>query len=368
MRRLLFVPLLFIAISSHATNPIIGYVQISTGATQSGGFNVQSGTITTNLNLSYVTGTQYLMSTNGNVTGTSVNPAGAFIANQNTLQAGATFYVSSGTVQSFTASTATVTTLSTSSGTVGNLTVSTETVGASTISTATVTTLTASSGTVLNLTSSTGTIRNLTASAATVTTLTASSGTVANLYSSTATIGSLTVSTITANNQTIVISTNVAFSSGTYGIVGVTDGSSAAAGNVGEYVRSYGSGTSAVNGQFVNITSIALSAGDWDVSGNGLLYSNGGTILPLEVLAISLYSGDTRTDHVQGDNTTNWAATGYTTSVTLGGTIPSYRVLVTPAMVAANSGSPVPVYLKGVCAYSGASPTYYGRISARRIR
>ena len=53
--------------------------------------------------------------------------------------------------------------------------------------------------------------------------------------------------------------------------VGVTDGSNAAAGTIGEYVegiRALASSINVVSATPINITSISLTAGDWDVEGN----------------------------------------------------------------------------------------------------
>lgn len=53
--------------------------------------------------------------------------------------------------------------------------------------------------------------------------------------------------------------------------VGVTNGSSAAAGNVGQYIESnigFGGGSALANGVAADITSIPVTAGDWDVWGS----------------------------------------------------------------------------------------------------
>jgi hypothetical protein len=66
-------------------------------------------------------------------------------------------------------------------------------------------------------------------------------------------------------------------------ILGVTDGSNAGSGFVGQVISSiitYASNTSYTNNTFVNLTSITLSAGDWDLWGNiGL---TGTTVTALE--------------------------------------------------------------------------------------
>ena len=49
---------------------------------------------------------------------------------------------------------------------------------------------------------------------------------------------------------------------------GVTDGSDAAAGQVGEYLVASATGVALVNNVPINVVSLDLSAGDWDVTGN----------------------------------------------------------------------------------------------------
>lgn len=64
-------------------------------------------------------------------------------------------------------------------------------------------------------------------------------------------------------------------------IVGVTDGSNAAAGSVGEFLSSviaHASAISLVNGVAANVTSITLTPGDWDVWGN-VGFTNVGTFI-----------------------------------------------------------------------------------------
>lgn len=64
---------------------------------------------------------------------------------------------------------------------------------------------------------------------------------------------------------------SVAFSPTTKGIVGTTTNNNAAAGYVGEYIDSYvpvGSSVAITTGTATNLTSISLTAGDWQVGGN----------------------------------------------------------------------------------------------------
>lgn len=86
-----------------------------------------------------------------------------------------------------------------------------------------------------------------------------------------ATSPSLTTPTIGAASAT-----SITFSS-TTGIVGTTTNNNAAAGSVGEYISSVISAASAVPLTTVtaaNVTSLSLTAGDWDVFGNVTISSS----------------------------------------------------------------------------------------------
>lgn len=63
------------------------------------------------------------------------------------------------------------------------------------------------------------------------------------------------------------VSGNITFSPTTAGIVGTTTNNNAVAGNVGEYISSYINlpGSGITSGAVNNVTSISLTAGDWDV-------------------------------------------------------------------------------------------------------
>jgi len=58
---------------------------------------------------------------------------------------------------------------------------------------------------------------------------------------------------------------------------GVTDGSDAAAGQIGEYMTATGGPVALVSGSVANVASLALTAGDWDVSGNVQFSAGAGT-------------------------------------------------------------------------------------------
>jgi len=135
------------------------------------------------------------------------------------------------------------------------------------------------------------------------------------------------------------------------GIIGVTDGSNATAGTVGEYIDSYASGTT-VSGSPTTMTSISLTAGDWDVSG-----------------AVN-YNGNSTPTYVQGGigtTTNSFSGTSTGKTVLASGTnttagtgsvlIPRFRVSITTTTT---------YYLVGQL--SSTSQTCQGYISARRMR
>ena len=142
--------------------------------------------------------------------------------------------------------------------------------------------------------------------------------------------------------------------------LGTATNDSAAAGYVGEAVRSNVAGGSAVsasgNNQWFDITSISLTAGDWDISGL-LTFSTNGATITSNTVGISSTSGNSGTGLVNGDNQAeSSAATAASSSTAF---VPCYRVSL--------SGSAT-YYLKGYISYSVATPKAFGRISARRVR
>lgn len=159
-----------------------------------------------------------------------------------------------------------------------------------------------------------------------------------------------------------LFSGNLGFSStSTQGIVGTTTNDSAAAGNVGEAVRSYLASGSAVNStgstNWDNLTSISLTAGDWDITGQGVFSLGTATGLTRQIVAVSTNSGGTTTDHVHGDNENDaFLATSSATGIAV---VAAYRLSI---------NSTTTVYLKARHSFSGGTPSAYGRISARRVR
>lgn len=147
------------------------------------------------------------------------------------------------------------------------------------------------------------------------------------------------------------------------GIIGVTTNSSAAAGTVGQYVESVISSYTNITGAtgvWGNLTTISLTAGDWDVTGILNWIANGATIvgaIDAFEAAISVNSGATTTDHVQGSNQV--ALVVPTTTADRSQVISSYRISLSATTT---------IYLKLIASYSVATPQYKCRLSARRVR
>lgn len=141
---------------------------------------------------------------------------------------------------------------------------------------------------------------------------------------------------------------------------GVTDASNATAGFIGEAVRSAFTASSAASStNWGDITTISLTAGDWDVSAQMFTESNGATVTAQFQVAVSLFSGNTTTDHVRGDNVME--SVGPSGSILNAGnvTISNYRI---------NVSSTTTVYFKENMTFTGGPPVLWGRISARRVR
>ena len=137
--------------------------------------------------------------------------------------------------------------------------------------------------------------------------------------------------------------------------LGRTDASIAASGQVGQANRNYQGANAAATTVWGNLASLSLPAGDFDVSCNVYLYRNGATLTGDTSIAISLYSGNTTTDHTNGDNvlTTTMGSGNYA-----GLTVVNYQINASVAQT---------VYMKHLWVYSAGTPVSYGRISYRRM-
>lgn len=153
----------------------------------------------------------------------------------------------------------------------------------------------------------------------------------------------------------------VAGGSGTFsqtgGIIGTTTNNNANAGSVGEYVESLiasGSAVSLTTATAANVTSISLTAGDWDV--HGLVNYNASTATVTGASAgISTTSATLPTDGSQAYSGVQLTALSTSDSITL----TRKRILI--------SGTTT-VYLVASSTFSAGTVGAFGTINARRVR
>jgi hypothetical protein len=142
--------------------------------------------------------------------------------------------------------------------------------------------------------------------------------------------------------------------------IGVTDGSSAAAGQIGEYKESVVSTpvNAGATATYSDVTSLLLTPGDWDLTGTAGEVLNGATITGAYSMFIGAVAGNNTTGRVFGLNYAEGSTYVLTTpNLTL--VIPRLRVSIT-----ANTT----YYLKSRAQYSAGTPQVYGSLTARRIR
>lgn len=149
-------------------------------------------------------------------------------------------------------------------------------------------------------------------------------------------------------------------------ITGVTNGGDATAGSIGEYVASSvasGSAVSLSNATPVNVTTISLTAGDWDVTGSVIFTGAGGTQTQEMIGGINTTTATLPTNSTTNPGsanmiayTSNWNPLGFhNPNITLGTTRISISTTTT-------------VYLVAQAAFTPGSLSAYGMIRARRIR
>lgn len=191
---------------------------------------------------------------------------------------------------------------------------------------------------------------------------TISSASISDLTSATIHGSSGTINSFTAQSGTMTI---VAIGSGTFsnfiGGKGTTTNDNAPAGWIGEYVSSattvltsYGA-----TNTYVDIATLTLTAGDWDISANCRTSQNGATWTQV-ICGVSTTGGNSGAGLVVGDNaiTNTWASSA-TTPESVSAAIPGVRASINSTTV---------YYLKTRSLYSVGTPQYVGRISARRVR
>lgn len=145
------------------------------------------------------------------------------------------------------------------------------------------------------------------------------------------------------------------------GIKGISTNTDASAGNIGEYVTAVVGTTNApTTNQWGDLTSISLTAGDWDVYGVADADINNATWTQA-LLGISTTSGNSATGLTAGQTMVQYQfASSATTPLILPLAIPFVRMSLSATTT---------VYLKMKCVYSAGQAIYDGgRISARRVQ
>jgi hypothetical protein len=139
---------------------------------------------------------------------------------------------------------------------------------------------------------------------------------------------------------------------GTIAIKGSSTNDSAAAGYVGEYISSqilFASAVSISNGVAKNVTSISLTAGDWDVSGQV-------SILPsVAAQAVSC-----------AINTTSATLPDFSIYSNIGATVVSAGVTIVTQRISLSATTTV--YLVALASFASGTATACGLIGARRAR
>jgi hypothetical protein len=141
---------------------------------------------------------------------------------------------------------------------------------------------------------------------------------------------------------------------------GEASNGNAAAGEIGEYISSSvasGSAVSLTTGVTVNVTSISLTAGDWDLRG-GVFLTNVGTPTAL-VGAISTVSATVPALGTPTESLFQLLGSGFTVGAT--------QVLPLGTSRQSLSGTTT-FFLVAIENFTGGAATAYGKISARRVR
>lgn len=152
----------------------------------------------------------------------------------------------------------------------------------------------------------------------------------------------------------------ITFSPTTAGIVGTTTNDNTAAGNVGQYISSSvlaGSAVSLTTATAANVTSISLTAGDWDVRGMVAFIPGAGTTSTIQYAAISTTSATLPT--IGAENNFSGLA------ITFAGS--QFSVQNVGPMRLSLSGTTT-VYLIAQANFAVSTMSAYGFIGARRVR
>ncbi len=154
---------------------------------------------------------------------------------------------------------------------------------------------------------------------------------------------------------------SITFNPTTGGIVGTTTNDNAAAGKVGEFISSnivVASGVSASAGNTVNVTSISLTAGDWDVWAIGASAVVTGTIIQTLLFGINTVSATLPTLGLSTPVAGFGAIAGQASA--------DYVISVCPARISLSGTTTI--FFIAFAAFTVSTMKVYGFIAARRVR
>lgn len=188
-------------------------------------------------------------------------------------------------------------------------------------------------------------------------------GTLLNTATLTTTFASppaLGSTTPAAGSFTTVHASGLITPTSSVGIGGTTAADNPAAGSIGQYISStvlIGSAVSLTSGTPANVTSISLTAGDWDVWGNVFYSANASTVTTVAIAWTSTTSATQPTAPNNGGETA-WVGQGVT----------NLSPAVSAGMQRINVSSTTTVYLSTQSSFTVSTAAAYGFIGARRVR
>lgn len=143
-------------------------------------------------------------------------------------------------------------------------------------------------------------------------------------------------------------------------VKGVTDGSDAAAGDVGEYMEiTFASSVVSTSGAYQDFGILSLTAGDWDImyqiNGN----EGDSTTITRFDMAVSINPGNDTTGFIEGINLLVFLPLN-------GATVNEQPMTI--GRIRANITTPTNYYCKSMMTYTGGTPFISGIMSARRMR
>jgi hypothetical protein len=180
--------------------------------------------------------------------------------------------------------------------------------------------------------------------------------------------GNLAIGTSTAaKNVTIIAggttSANVVatFTSAKTLLMGEIDGVAATAGNIGQVIQSTvlsGSAISLTTATPANVTSIALTAGDWDIEGQVTIIATGASMAAGSLQEVGINSTSI-TLPVDGSESYEPVQNAITTT--------SFKQTFNIARKIINISAGATEYLVAVATFTAGTVTAYGNITARRV-